>query len=32
MVVQFLVDIQDINLVIVQVYNNDQNDIIAMSF
>ena len=32
MVVQFLVDIQDINLVIVQVYNNDQNDIIVMSF
>ena len=32
MVVQFLVDIQDINLVIVQMYNNDQNDIIVMSF
>ena len=32
MVVQFLVDIQDINLVIVQVYNNDQNDITVMSF
>ena len=32
MVIQFLVDIQDINLVIVQMYNNDQNDIIVMSF
>ena len=32
MVIQFLVDVQDINLVIVQVYNNDQNDIIVMSF
>ena len=32
MVIQFLVDVQDINLVIVQVYNNDQNDITVMSF
>ena len=32
MVIQFLVDIQDINLVIVQMYNNNQNDIIVMSF
>ena len=32
MVIQFLVDMQNINLVIVQMYNNDQNDIIVMSF